>query len=491
MLRRMATLAVTAVSLAGCSNFRDAFTAHADVVARAAGQELTVSRLAELLAPQKQVPLRRDVVDRVADIWVDVELLAQAVAQGDSLTDEATALAASWPVVTQMLASQLHDTLITAKATLTDAQVDSAYSAGQDRWLEHILVAVRQDTTPAVLAAKRRLAEGYLAQLRSGSPFGRLASQRSDDRATALNGGSLGLVGRGMLVRAFEDTAWTLRPGQTSGIVETSFGFHIIRRPALPDVRDSFRIRLKERAIGLLDSIFLDSLANKTGIAVRGAAPGIVRSAVTDLRSAKSSGRVLATYRGGRLRASDFARWFQAYPAQTRQLVLQADDSTLKEFVRSLARNELLLLMVREHNIQLRPDQRDSIVMRFRGDFAQLVAAIGVSADSLAADTVARHSRAQAAAQRVDAFFTGVMATPPTRPFMELPPALSDVLRERMPWSISLAGVDRALERAKEIRGPETPRSDVPMMTPAPGGPPMSGGAPRGGAPQGGQPPRQ
>ena len=91
MLRRLAILAATAVSLAGCSNVRDAFSAHADVVARAAGQELTVSRLAELLAPQKQVPLRRDVIDRVADLWVDYTLLAQSVAAGDSLTDTATA----------------------------------------------------------------------------------------------------------------------------------------------------------------------------------------------------------------------------------------------------------------------------------------------------------------------------------------------------------------------------------------------------------------
>jgi lipoprotein NlpI len=52
MLRRLAILSAAAVSLAGCSNFRDAFSAHADVVARAAGQELTVARLSELLAPQ-------------------------------------------------------------------------------------------------------------------------------------------------------------------------------------------------------------------------------------------------------------------------------------------------------------------------------------------------------------------------------------------------------------------------------------------------------
>jgi len=491
MLRRLATLAVTAVVLAGCSNFKDAFTAHADVVARAAGQELTVSRLAELLAPQKQVPLRREVVDRVADLWVDFQLLAQAVASGDSLTDSATALAASWPVVTQLLASQLHDSVIVAKAVLTDAQIDSAYSAGQERWLDHILVSVRQDTTADVLAAKRRTAEGYLAQLRSGTPFARLATARSDDRATAVNGGSLGLVGRGVLVRAFEDTAWTLQPGQTSGLVQTAFGFHIIRRPALAEIRDSFEIRLREVAIGRLDSAFLDSLANRSGISVRGGAPGIVRNAVNDLRAAKGSGRVLASFRGGRLRASDFARWFQAFPPQTRAMVLQADDSTLRDFVRSIARNELLLRMVREHDIRLLPEQRDSVLERFRMDFGQLVALVGVSPESLAADTVGRHSRAEAAAQRVDAYFVAITSNPPQRPFAELPAALADVLRERYPWSISPAGVDRALERAREIRGPETPRTDVPQMTPAPGGPPMGGAAPQGSAPQGATPPRQ
>jgi hypothetical protein len=93
----------------------------------------------------------------------------------------------------------------------------------------------------------------------------------------------------------------------------------------------------------------------------------------------------------------------------------------------------------------------------------------------------------------VDAYFAGMFAQPPTRQFVDLPPALSDVLRERMPWSISPAGVDRALERARELRGPETPRGDVPMMTPAPGGPPMGGapqGAPPAQTPPGAQPPR-
>jgi peptidyl-prolyl cis-trans isomerase D len=486
MLRRLAILSATAFALAGCSNFRDVFSAHADVVARAGGQELTAARLAEMLAPQKAVQLRRDVVDRVADLWVDYQLLAQAVAGGDSLTDTATVMAASWPAVMQRLANQLHDSLITSKATLNDHQVDSAYNVGAERWLEHILVAVRGDTTPEVKAAKRRLAEGYLAQLRAGTPFARLAGLKSDDKATAINGGSLGMVGRGVLVKAFEDAGWALQPGQTSGVVETAFGFHIIRRPAIDEVRDSFRIRLKEIQIGHLDSLFLDSLANKSAIKVRGSAPASVRSAVNDLRSAKRSGRVLATFKGGTLTASGMARWLQAFPAQTRGMVLQADDSTLKEFVKSIARNEVLLGMVREHHLSLTPAERDTVLTQFRTDIQRLKDAIGLTPESLAADTVGHRSRAEAVARRVDAYFTSITSNPPQRPFLEIPPFLADRLRGQYPWNISPAGVDRALEQAKAIRGPTTPNASAPNMAPAQGGPPI--GAPQQAMPRPPQP---
>lgn len=472
MLRRLAVLSATALALAGCSNFRDLFSAHADVVARAAGQELTAAHLAELLAPQKAVQLRREVIDRIADLWVDYQLIGQAVANRDSLTDTATVMAASWPAVMQRLANQLHDSLITSKATLTERQVDSAYNTGQERWLEHILVAVKQDTTPEVKAAKRRVAEGYLAQLRAGTPFARVAA-KSDDKATAVNGGSLGLVGRGVLVKAFEDAGWALAPGQTSDIVQTTFGYHIIRRPPLSEIRDSFAVRLKDIEIGRRDSVFLDSLANRSGIKVRGSAPATLRSVVVDARSAKTSGRVLATYAGGKLTASGMARWLQAFPAQTRGMVLQADDSTLREFVKSIARNEVLLDMVRAHGLTLSAAQRDTIIERFRADVASLETAMGLAPESLAADTAAGRDRAAAVARRVDAYFTAITLNPPQRAFFEIPPFLADRLRARYPWNISPAGVDRALEQAQALRGPVSPSPSGSTVTPAPGGPPV------------------
>jgi hypothetical protein len=82
----------------------------------------------------------------------------------------------------------------------------------------------------------------------------------------------------------------------------------------------------------------------------------------------------------------------------------------------------------------------------------------------------------------VDAYLTGITARTSRRPYVEVPPFLGDVLRDRARWSISESAVNRALDRAKALRGPEEPEAGtpgsqmgpVPRMTPAPGGPPVT-----------------
>ena len=108
--------------------------------------------------------------------------------------------------------------------------------------------------------------------------------------------------------------------------------------------------------------------------------------------------------------------------------------------------------------------------------------------ESLAADTAVRHSRADAVARHVQAFFDDIVASSPRHVFFDVQPFLADVLRDRYSWSISPAGVDRALAKAKQLRGPTAP---APATAPggneptqaAPGGPPMSAQPPAAKAP--------
>ena len=77
--------------------------------------------------------------------------------------------------------------------------------------------------------AARAKAEEILRRVRAGEDFAALAGQFSEDPGSRAQGGDLGWFGRGMMVKPFEDAAFALKPGEVSEVVESPFGYHIIK----------------------------------------------------------------------------------------------------------------------------------------------------------------------------------------------------------------------------------------------------------------------
>lgn len=104
---------------------------------------------------------------------------------------------------------------------------DSLPKRGASVNLSHILLTVKPGEE-AKKAAYERISK-ILEQLKSGADFAELAKKYSEDPGSAPKGGDLGYVKRGDFVKQFEEVAFKLEPGQISGIVETKFGYHIIK----------------------------------------------------------------------------------------------------------------------------------------------------------------------------------------------------------------------------------------------------------------------
>ncbi len=111
---------------------------------------------------------------------------------------------------------------------LYDQQI-AAFKQDETREAQHILIAVNGDDPKTDAAAKAK-AEDTLKQLKDGANFAQLAEKYSDDSGSAKNGGDLGWIGRGAMVKPFEDALFNIpKVGDVVGPIRTQYGYHIIK----------------------------------------------------------------------------------------------------------------------------------------------------------------------------------------------------------------------------------------------------------------------
>jgi peptidyl-prolyl cis-trans isomerase C len=135
-----------------------------------------------------------------------------------------------------MQVAKMLEAEVNTKVTVQPAEVDTFYQQNPDKFQQpervrasHILIRTEENADAKAKEAAKAKAADLLKQVKAGKDFAELAKQHSQDPGSATKGGDLGFFQQGQMVGAFERTAFALKPGEVSDIVETPFGFHIIK----------------------------------------------------------------------------------------------------------------------------------------------------------------------------------------------------------------------------------------------------------------------
>jgi len=154
------------------------------------------------------------------------------------------------------------------KISVSPEEIDEYYKNFSEEFWEprkvharHILIKVNPSAKPEEKKEAEKKAKEILSLIKGGKPFERVALMYSQDQATAKEGGDLGFFPRGQMIKEFDEVAFNLKPGEVSGVVETKFGFHIIkveeikeeRTKPLQEVKEEIREKLtKEKTQDLI-----------------------------------------------------------------------------------------------------------------------------------------------------------------------------------------------------------------------------------------------
>jgi len=179
------------------------------------------------------------------------------------------------------------------KATVSDAEVQAYYNAHLAQYkteeqvkTRHILIASKDGADASTDAAAKAKAQDVLKQVQSGGNFAELAKKYSEDPGSKDSGGELTMIATASLDPAYAKAAMALNPGQTSGLVKSQFGYHIIQTEqkqaagvkSMASVKDTIVQAIEQNKQGAAEQTYAQTLAaeaKKDGLEKTAAAHGL------------------------------------------------------------------------------------------------------------------------------------------------------------------------------------------------------------------------
>jgi len=441
-MRRFETL-LFPLFLFGCA---EAFSAHPTVVARMEDQELPVRRLAELMVLAQPLPLTEEVGEELARYWVDVAAFANRLANADSLWDSSFVRTAMWLNLQQLSIARFRDAIARVALVVTPATVDSAYRVGEDRIVAHVLKSVPAGASAEQRSEQRSAAEAILERLRNGGAW-EDANLLSDDSIAIAVNGNLGVLRRDVAVPRFENAAYELEPGSISPVVETQFGYHVIFRPALEDVRGQFTGFVEQELRARFDSTYdatliteLEVLANRqTPIKLRAIAAAPFRTYDAD--------DAVVTYNGGKVTSARFAEYVRLLSPETHRDMTTGSAQPLSKFAVGVALQEIIADKVDSAGMHISDSAMVALTESYHQELVELWTQLGIPPDSVLAPAGTPNENAS---RLINAYLDAAVSR--QTPLAPIPSFLAAQLLEGVRWEIDSRALAASVHMAQQLQ---------------------------------------
>jgi peptidyl-prolyl cis-trans isomerase C len=186
------------------------------------------SRTRSVTVPDSEVDAR---INQIRQQFPSEEAFTEMLAQRKLTLEQVKSDARQDMAIAKMIDAEIAEKIAVKPEQVTDfyAKNPDEFKQGESVRASHILISVPRGADAATKGQAHAKAEQVLKEAKGGKDFAALAKEHSADPGSAPGGGDLGFFQQGQMVGPFNDVAFSLEPGAISDIVETEFGFHIIK----------------------------------------------------------------------------------------------------------------------------------------------------------------------------------------------------------------------------------------------------------------------
>jgi hypothetical protein len=440
------------------------------ILARAAGHELTVDQVVEILARQNAVPNQPGVVESLANFWIDYTLIG-VNAREDSLFAELDLSALLQPQLEQEIIGAYLNSVIEPDTTISDGDLRAMWEAdtpADSVRAQHILLIFPELATQAQVDSVSDLATRLQARAEAGESFEDLASQYSEDGGSAVQGGDIGFFGVGMTVPSFEEAAFALEVDEVSDPVLSSAGLHIIKVTDRKSVtfeaaRDRFRDSVVVAVLQTADSVFLAQITEESAVQVEAEAVDVLRELALNPRTPvgrRVANRPLVTYSGGSYSVSDALLLLNTRQTDLPAQLAGAAEQDLHDLLLSLGQTEVLLALAEDAGIGPTAERIDSLDARARESVRQVADGLGIRMVPLLEGETDDEALDRTTLQVLRELSAGTLTVIPTN-------AITWALRRDGDWDILESSIRATVARVDDLRGAAEQAPAQPTALPA------------------------